>query len=391
MPQGIPKYFSELGALVTERWAKRGFDPQVFPAIAAKALRDRPPVRAVRHQALLQYVLRTPALEFPFPAPFGEPPVTLFRGEHFYIEALFWMSSTTAIHAHAFRGAFSVLSGASLHSVHDWKASHVVNPGFQLGALARRTVEVLRPGQVREIRGDELIHSLFHLEYPSVTIVVRTFTEPRPQAIYLPPSVALDPQTKVHLRDSQISALSVLWRSRDRLALPETERFVARADAEHVFYGLRALQSSGLPLAEKAALFQLFKRRSPKWAGAFLEVFEHERRRNELIGRRATTRNPDHLLLLALVLNLDRRSEIAAAVRRVAQGQPFTHVRRWLSSMRAERVAGPLGPNGLGFECTDAQWALVDAWVRDGRRPAGAEGLAALAQAPLFAPLLRVD
>jgi hypothetical protein len=42
---------------------------------------------------------------------FGQPALTLYHGERFFIEALSSHSGTSAIHQHSFSGAFRVLTG----------------------------------------------------------------------------------------------------------------------------------------------------------------------------------------------------------------------------------------------------------------------------------------
>src|SRR4029077_7499028 len=100
---------------------------------------------------------------------FGQPPVTLFWNGRFQIDVLFWHTATTAIHQHAFCGAFAVLGGSSVHCRYEFTPRRKLNSRFLIGRAALREVELLEVGAMRRIaRGAGLIHSLFHLETPSV-------------------------------------------------------------------------------------------------------------------------------------------------------------------------------------------------------------------------------
>src|SRR5262249_38085080 len=125
---------------------------------------------------------------------FGQPPVTLYRARDFYISALYWLEGTTDIHEHGFSGAFRVLEGSSIHAVYDFSRPATITPRLAYGHLLLSEAELLRKGATRRIQlGGEFIHSLFHLDSPSVTIVVRTGREGLRQNSYCRPGVAFDP------------------------------------------------------------------------------------------------------------------------------------------------------------------------------------------------------
>jgi len=73
-------------------------------------------------------------------ATFGQPPITLFHHDRFYIEALFWLSSTTSIHQHAFAGAFSVLAGSSVQARYRFEPRTGVERRLRFGHVSLRVV-----------------------------------------------------------------------------------------------------------------------------------------------------------------------------------------------------------------------------------------------------------
>src|SRR5690349_464094 len=111
-------YFQHLGQSIERAWLTRSYDEEVFPSLVLDALEEHPPVEHVGVEDIVDWMF-SPLQEFRQPSQqklFGEPPVMLFQGPRFYIEALFWLSGTTDIHEHGFSGAFTVLEGSSVHS-----------------------------------------------------------------------------------------------------------------------------------------------------------------------------------------------------------------------------------------------------------------------------------
>jgi len=144
---------------------------------------------------------------------FGQPSLLLHRGHRFAIEVLFWLDGTNVIHQHLFSGAFHVLQGSSVHSRFEFRAGSRVNSGMWLGDVVLTGVELLRRGDTRPIRaGSAGIHSLFHLDRPSVTLLVRTLNEAdrQPQLAFVRPFLAFDPFLKDDVLARQETMLGVL-------------------------------------------------------------------------------------------------------------------------------------------------------------------------------------
>ena len=89
-----------------------------------------------------------------------------------------------------------MLLGSSIHSWYEFDRTESVNSFLETGEMSLKVCELLKVGDVQEIRaGRQYIHSLFHLDQPSATIVVRTDRSPLhlPQFSYHKPYIALDP------------------------------------------------------------------------------------------------------------------------------------------------------------------------------------------------------
>ena len=110
------QFFAELGQTVLARWKKADFSLAAFPALACKALAEKPPAKHVELSALISEFLLYDAQPYQTQSGFGQPELVVFDDPRFYIQILFWLDGTTDIHQHMFSGAFHVMAGSSIHS-----------------------------------------------------------------------------------------------------------------------------------------------------------------------------------------------------------------------------------------------------------------------------------
>ncbi len=187
--------FTDLGLRIAREWSRSRYDPRLLPGVACELLDQTRLDRVLDHPSILRWVASAETLPYQvnIEATFGEPPLTVFWHPDFFIEALFWSTATTAIHGHGFAGAFQVLAGTSLQSQFEFDhAGAAKGEPCLIGRLRQTSVALLRPGATQKIEpGDRFIHSVFHLGYPSVTLVVRTRGGQSPQYTYHRPGVAL--------------------------------------------------------------------------------------------------------------------------------------------------------------------------------------------------------
>ena len=143
---------------------------------------------------------------------------------------------------------------------------------MRVGNVALRETKLLESGATIEINsGRDFIHSLFHLDTPSMTVVVRTHSDPGtgPQFTYLPPHLAIDPfhADALTLRRKQI--LDMLERTDDPSYPELIVEMLEDLDFER---GFLVLQNGIVVKAAKAQfhrskpiLMQCFWRHSPNW------------------------------------------------------------------------------------------------------------------------------
>jgi predicted metal-dependent enzyme (double-stranded beta helix superfamily) len=344
-------FFEKLAARVEDEWRGAGFAEEAFPALAAEALRDAEPHRHLDQYAALDWLLAAQALppQHNLDDPFGRPAVQVVQRDGFYIEVFHWFDGTTEIHQHAFCGAFHLLAGSSVHARYHFRAEEQLGPHLRRGQLALQKVEWLRQGDTRQIvAGSALIHSLFHLERPSVTIVVRTLASKQAptQLSYWPPSLAINPRHRPEPLVRRAQALEALAGARR----PGWEdQFLAcgrKADALSLVHLALAVARGGVPPRQLVGLLEQLRQTHGAMVDTIAAVAKERARQQTLVALRTRLHEPDHRFLLALLLNIDSAEAIAALVQeaRPADDAP-TLILRWIEEIgRALPPGDPARP-----------------------------------------------
>jgi hypothetical protein len=332
-------FFHELGLAIVDRWCRADFDQAAFSDIAADVLRERPPSAHVDPFDVVRWVHETPVLvpQADIDSKFGQPPITVFRTEGFSIDVLFWVDGTTAIHQHGFSGAFHVMQGSSLQSTYRYARTRRYSEQLLSGQLDLVGVELLVRGDVRPIlAGAGLVHALFHLDRPSVSVVVRTPSDAfaGPQYTYSRSGLAWDPFAKSEAAVRKSQTLDLLH----TLEHPEFERLaralVQRADAFLAFRILTRLAKRFESQDKYAAFLESVRPSHADLLGPLKAYAEEERRDEYIIARRRLAKQPEHRFLLALLLNLPARGPIFDVIRRAFPGpEPAATVLRWLREL----------------------------------------------------------
>jgi len=347
MGASVSRHAEGLGEQIARTWMREEFDSLRFPSIAADALAAGG-TRGLDADAIIDWVLDAAAIpeQADLDSGFGEPALTLYSHPFFRIEALFWSTGTTAVHEHHFSGAFTVLAGSSIQAIYTFDEIERVNDRFRLGRLAFDRATLLKPGDIEPILfGDRLIHAVFHLDCPSVTIVIRTHNVSAgsgPQLKYLRPGIALDPFFRDPLLTKKLQALDLL-RATQSSRYPEAMAAAcASGDLRTAFEVLDRAFSR-----RKAApdVWQRVKSVALERHGARvlnLEQVLHEQAREALIiSLRQKVKDPEHRFFLALLLNLpDRHSILELIQRRYPEEAPRTLVSRWARELSGQDLLG---------------------------------------------------
>ncbi len=336
-------FFKELGDTVRTRWMAENFSLAGFPEIARAALEEQPPADRVDLAALVRDFLLEDDQPFQTESGFGQPELVVHDDPRFYIQLLFWLDGTTDIHQHMFSGAFHVLAGSSIHSQFRFENPESISAHVRVGTLRLQETHLLETGStVPIISGPGHIHSLFHLETPSVTVVVRTHTDPGsgPQFTYLPPHVAIDPFHHDALTIRRKQLLDVLEQAGDP-AHPELAlKMIAELDFERGFLILQNCIGGLRELGLWEEALQVFETRHGRIAGLVAPTLDEIIRRDALAVLRASVTDPEHRFFLALLLNLDTREAILGFVAQRFSGPPVETVMRWAEELCESSESG---------------------------------------------------
>jgi hypothetical protein len=358
--------FAELGALVESRWRSQDYNEAVFPGIAAQALSELNLSARVDPWEIIRWVHQTPDLpeQMDLAGKFGNPPITIYVGPRFFIDVYYWLDGTTTIHQHSFSGAFQVLLGGSVHSRYRFAKDREVNPHFLVGQIEFKDVSLLSQGDIREIdSGSQFIHSLFHLDRPSVTITVRTYKAPGApvQYSYLKPFLAINPFFTDASLTKKVQTVSLLLRMKH----PEADRFIADLLDESDFHTAFAVLEQAFDFLchreleeiigvtrsrdRFQALLDRARHKHGELADLLSPVFEEGWRQAEITRRRTEIKGQDHRFFLALLLNVPDRATVLRLVKeKFPEQDPVELIVSWVRELSATKIFGSKEPNVLG-------------------------------------------
>lgn len=358
--------FQQLGKQVEQLWRDKNYNEELFPAVAAHALRDFGLPEKVTAWDTITWALGEDNLpeQRDLPGRFGDPPITLYNSPRFHIDIYFWLDGTTSIHQHAFCGAFQVILGSSLHSSYGFDTKEVINTFTELGSIDLDHCELLNVGDVRKIlAGREFIHSLFHLDQPSATIVVRTHRSPLhlPQFDYRKPYLAVDPFFDEPNLSKKLQSVSMLLRAKHPDGDKLLGELLEKSDFQSTFTILGStrglLQQNHIeqffqvdqPQSRFDTMFEIAKKRHGKLAESILPIFEHNDKLQEIIQRRSYITNAEHRFFLALLLNVEGKERIFELIKnRFPENEPIEKVLDWTTELAQTKVMGLNIPNALG-------------------------------------------
>ena len=330
-------FFAQLGQTILERWKGANFSLEKFPAIACAAIEQRPPARHVDLSSFIRDFMMNEAQAAQTDSPFGEPEIVAYSHSRFYIQLLFWMDGTTAIHQHEFSGAFHVLHGSSIHASYDFEHAQSVTPYLRVGDVRMKKMELLETGRtVPIVSGRGNIHSLFHLDTPSVTVVVRTQHDPGtgPQFNYLPPHVAIDPMHSDLLTMRRKQLLDVLEQAEDAGYAELVTEMITDLDYERGFSVLQHCMGYLQRLDEWEPVIKAFERKHGKLARGIAGTLQEDVRRGVIKGMRSAIMEPEHRFFLALLMNAPTRADLLALVKqRFPKRPPADVVLRWVEEL----------------------------------------------------------
>jgi hypothetical protein len=336
--------FRTLGNTIAREWRKSNYDEEGFRQIAHAALAGARLHDRVDADAIATWLVGMDGVPAQYPSDFGQPAIRVFDAHKFYIEILFWLESTTAIHQHAFSGAFGVIAGSSIHTQYEFTLRERLCQELLLGSLRYTSADYLSAGDTREIRaGSSYIHSLFHLDYPSISVVVRTYHERRhtPQYRYQAPGVAVDHVYAPQPFSTQLRLLESLIKIDRGLYRKHAAQIVRTFDLWTAFQVTMTAQLRIKDSDEAAELLRCLRDRHEGLADAVERSAFETARELDIVARRAHIKDPEHRFFLALLLNApDRRALFGLVKERFPDRDPHASVMRWVRELASGADSG---------------------------------------------------
>ncbi len=354
------EFFQQLGSLVSRLWKERNYNEREFPEVAMRALSDLPPHQYVSFWDVTRWGLTCERLpgQVDIAAKFGQPPITMYQSRDVRIEVLFWVEGIPAIHQHSFSGAFHVMHGSSLHSLWEFDAAEQIAIRLAYGRVFLKNAELLRKGDTRPILGGkQMIHSTFHLDRPSLTVVVRTPGEidKLPQYNYLPPTIAYNQDEVVSSVQRRAQLLKMLLNSGKHVEYTEIMRhLLGTEDAYSVFYFLLSTFGMLQDEDERHNLLLASALKHPRLIKALEPALFQMERSHRIVKIRERVSSSDLQFFLALLLNIPELSVILTLIeQRYPSRDPITAIVTWVRELSEMGVLGVRFPESwlLMLQC----------------------------------------
>ena len=347
---GLPQ-IEDLGRIVEESWRSTQYSLESLPDVARAGFARSRLLEDLTPDEIIRWTLQQRSLpEQSDPtARFGQPPITLYRTERFHIDALFWLDGTTTIHQHSFSGAFCVLAGSSIETMFRFSPERTFDGRFEMGILESFATSFHRAGYVGEIQsGRRMIHSLFHLERPSITVVIRNYSDPTAgvQFDYARPGIACDPFSFDASRDRAIRIVRML-RS---MGHPDLERLVGDAVRDSDLHTAYLIGRELIGLRDQESLERILAHIDDSDAvDRFRLSFQKEGNERFIRSRRQIVKDVELRFFLGVLLNANNRREaFELATAWSNDAPPEKTIAKWLRGL--SNVSARLQVDGSSWE-----------------------------------------
>lgn len=301
------RFVRDIAEFVERHWREKDYDERSFAEIAERALKEVQSIDEFKPRHMFEWAAQTPALPIQkVQQTFSDFQLQLFDGSRFEIEMYFWIDGTTEIHDHTFHGAFKVVVGSSIQSKYSFEEQHRVSAHFRVGRLHLQLAELLETGDVRQVNPAQWSHSLFHLDRPSVTLIVKTKRdlEHSLSFIYNKPGIAVNP----HLINQEYIRKSHAVRALYQVEVEglKFEEYLADLMRNSDFYAAaRVLQDTAALTGDHALIRRMVGILVQKHGSLVqVEALEEIARAEWIAKLRREVRDKDHRFFVALLMNV---------------------------------------------------------------------------------------
>jgi len=325
----------QLGREVDASWKKEQYAQEAISEIASRALQKHRMDQHFSIEALLRWLLRTRTLpeQLQLTNGFGEPPITLFRNEHFLIDIYFWINPITTIHSHGFSGAFSVLRGRKLHCHYAFQIRDKIEERLQIGELHLKETKLLKAGDIQTIdTGPKGIHQVWQLDRPTVTLLIRPYHPiDAPPFTYMVPHLAFQNfEVFPPLQKKQIDLTVMLHRTQHPSKEETLNTLVSKAGH---YWGFLYLLAYFTETHDFESITKILERNPQfrRWGPAFREALTTL---SHMKVNWPNVKDEGERLLLALLHTFDCKEDIMDFIRMVFPGRNLERsILDWLKGL----------------------------------------------------------
>ena len=255
----------------------------------------------------------------------------------FYIQLLFWMDGTTAIHQHEFSGAFHVMHGSSIHAHYEFEKARPVTPYLRVGNLRMKKIELLESGRTVPIVSGQQDDSFAVPPGFAVGHGGRAHAA-RPgdgAAVQLPAAahrVRSALQRQAHDASQATARRAGAGRRRGYAEL--VMEMIADLDFERGFSVLHHCMGYLQQLDQWEPVLRAFEKKHGALAAGVAATLKEDVRRSVIKSLRSTIIEPEHRFFLALLMNAPTRDDLLALVaQRFPEEAPVAIVLRWVEEL----------------------------------------------------------
>ena len=327
----------DLGDQVCARWFATNFNETTFAEIATECLLESDFSEKIELRDLFRILLQEKHSQ-PTHA-FSDLAIRLYETPEFFIELLCWINGSNAIHEHPFSGAFHVLEGSGVHARYNFEPTEVISKRFQIGECSISESEILRKGMTRSIMpGAETLHSLYHVEQPSLTLVIRGHRENwhTPQMAVDRPHVAFDYE---YYTDRQVefcvSALNTAYAvSEDQAKLMLIDA-VSSLDLARVYVVCARLDV--WDYVTSGDMRELLESRFGQLGSKIVDSILYRRRLQVLHRHRLAEKEPQRRLFIGLLAVIESKSHIDSLLGEISD--PRANLRKFVEFLLSYMAA----------------------------------------------------
>lgn len=359
--------------------------PEDFVDLAAGELARLELHRRIDPRELLQVIVSDGGIAAQFGA---EEVIPLHEDGRHGIYAHFWIDRIASPHTHNWYGAFQVLSGTSIHAEHAFDERGRIDADLRFGRLRVERAGVLGPGDVRPVHAFlPHIHSIFHIDRPSVSLSVRRNAPRSAEKGTLDcwaPGLAVKTVWSSGVIDARRKSLDVIARTEPASYDAALEALIRRADLRTLFFALdHGVRKHTRPERLRRVVLAQRPRLGVEVA-TVLAAAEEGVRTRWFERARSRVRVPDHRFFLGLLCVCRDREGIFELIRqRHPDADPVALLTRWLRELTSP--ASGSSPSPLELSLSEDTLLLFEQLLRR-RAPRSARGSGQDAHRPAASP-----